>query len=100
MYSKVSSLADNVKNDIRAKETIEQLKNIQGNPNATVTIYRATIGNTINKNDWIFLSKEQADKWTKTPLGTPKKGVKVITKKVKAKKVDWTGKNLEFVYLG
>ncbi|MGE9997438.1 hypothetical protein, partial [Catenibacterium mitsuokai] len=67
------------------------------NQNAKIKIYRATIGNTINSGDWVFLDKSQADKWTKTPLGRPKPGVKVITQTVKAKDVDWTGKNLEFM---
>lgn len=83
-----------------APEAVQQINAVAGNPNATITIYRASIGNSINQNDWVFLDKKQADKWTKTPMGRPKPGVKVITKKVKAKTVDWTGKNLEFVYLG
>lgn len=100
MYSKISSLSESVRNDVNAQETIQQLKSVQKNPDAKITIYRATVGDSINKNDWIFLSEKQAEKWTKTPFGTPKQGVKVLKKKVPAKKVDWSGKNLEFVYLG
>ena len=87
MRGKLDSLSSNVLNDKHAAETIEQ-------------IYRATVGNSINQNDWVFLSKAQAERWTKTPLGRPKPGVKVIESTVKASEVDWTGKNLEFVYTG
>lgn len=79
-------------------EAIKQLKEASGNPNAKITIYRATVGDTINEGDWVFLERSLAEKWTKTPMGTPKKGCKVLTKEVAAKDVDWTGKNLEFAY--
>lgn len=99
MRSKLDTLSPNVLNDKRAAETIEQIRNLTGR-DQNVRIYRATVGNSINKNDWVFLSKAQAERWTKTPLGSPKPGVKVIESTVKAKDVDWTGKNLEFVYKG
>lgn len=100
MYTKIDSLPEKVKNDKLVTETLSQIEKVKNNPNATVTMYRATIGDTINQNDWVFLSEKQAEKWTKTSFGTPKVGVKVIKQKVKASRVDWTGKNLEFVYLG
>lgn len=99
MRSKLDSLSSNVLNDKRAAETIEQIQNLTGR-DQNVKIYRATVGNSINQNDWVFLSKAQAERWTKTPLGRPKPGVKVIESTVKASEVDWTGKNLEFVYTG
>lgn len=99
MRSKLDTLSPNVLNDKRAAETIEQIRNLTVR-DQNVRIYRATVGNSINKNDWVFLSKAQAERWTKTPLGSPKPGVKVIESTVKAKDVDWTGKNLEFVYKG
>ena len=98
MGSKLNGLPDNVKKN--SQTAIDVINSVKGNPNAQITIYRATIGSGINKGDWVFLDKEHADKWTKTAFGTPKKGVKVRTKKVKAKDVDWTGKNLEFMYKG
>ena len=100
MYKRLDSLSASVVNDPNVKETITQINKVKNNPDATITMYRATIGNSINKNDWVFLSKAQAEKWTKTPFGTPKPNVKVLEQKVKAKQVDWTGKNLEFVFLG
>ena len=100
MQTKLGGLSNSVMQDKNAEEALRQIEKAKNNPNATVTLYRATPGNSINANDWVFLSKAQAEKWTKTPFGTPKPGFKVLQKKVKAKKVDWSGKNLEFVYLG
>ena len=95
MVDKLSNLAPKV---LQANpESVAQIQKVANNPNAKIKIYRATIGNTINSGDWVFLDKSQADKWTKTPLGRPKPGVKVLTQIVKAKDVDWTGKNLEFM---
>jgi hypothetical protein len=99
MKSKLDGLPEKVVNDVKARETISQINSISSQ-NDTVTIYRATVGDTINSNDWIFLSRAQAEKWSKTALGTPKPGVKVLERKVKAKDVYWSGKNLEFVYTG
>ena len=95
MVNKLSNLPPKV---LQANtEAVAQIQKVANNPNAKIKIYRATIGNTINSGDWAFLDKSQADKWTKTPMGRPKPGVKVITQTVKAKEVDWTGKNLEFM---
>lgn len=96
MAAEITKLAPNA---IKANpEAIAQIQAVSGNPNATVTIYRATVGDTINNGDWVFLEKSLAERWTKTPMGTPKPGVKVLQMTVKAKDVDWTGKNLEFGY--
>lgn len=95
MFDKLSSLASKT---LQANpEAIAQINKVANNPDANIKIYRATIGNTINSGDWVFLDKSQADKWTKTAFGKPKPGVKVLTQTVKAKYVDWTGKNLEFM---
>lgn len=99
MRSKISGLPQKVVDNKFATETLSQINSIKDR-NSNVKIYRATVGDSINKNDWVFLSKAQAERWAKTPLGRPKPGVKVIESTVKAKDVDWTGKNLEFVYKG
>ena len=83
-----------------SQEAISTINAARGKPNAKITIYRATIGDSINPGDWVFLDKDKADRWTKTPMGRPKPGVKVLKMTVRANRVDWTGKNLEFVYLG
>lgn len=80
-------------------QALGQIRNITG-PDSTVTIYRATPGGQINKGDWIFLSFEYADRWTRTAFGRSKPGFKVIQGQVKARDIDWTGKNLEFIYTG
>lgn len=99
MKERLSSLPQNVIENKLAVEAINQINNISGK-NSDIKIYRATVGDSINPNDWIFLSRAQAEKWTKTAFGTPKPGVNVLESTVKAKDVEWTGKNLEFVYKG
>lgn len=89
-------LYDNLKEQT---EAIEQLNRVKGNPDSEITIYRATPSDSINTGDWVFLDRKQAEKLTRSMFSnTPKPGYKVVAEKVKAKDVDWTGKNLEFVY--
>lgn len=84
-----------------SKEAIVQLNKVRGNPNAMITIYRATPGDSINKGDWVFLDKHKADRWSKSLFSNQlKPGYKVITMQVRANQIDWTGKNLEFMYKG
>lgn len=91
-----NKLADNTKENKKALKKLEQVRN---NPEAEITIYRATPGDTINNGDWVFLTKEEADNWSRSPITkTLKKGFKIVEKQVKANEVDWSGKNLEFVY--
>lgn len=66
-----------------------------------ITVYRGTPGDTINNSDWVFMSLEQAENWSRSKFtGAVRPGYKVVEARVKAKEVGWTGKNLEFVYLG
>jgi hypothetical protein len=95
MYSEVSKLSDNSRKDSYDLDVIEKAMN---NPDSKITIYRATPGNQINNGGWVFINPQKAEKWTKTAFGTPKKGFKVVKKVVSAKEIDWTGKNLEFMY--
>ncbi len=90
MKSKLGSLPQKVVDNKLATETVSQINSIKDR-NSNVKIYRATVGDSINQNDWVFLSRAQAERWTKTPLGRQKPGVKVIESTVKAKDVDWTG---------
>lgn len=80
------------------KDGIETLEKIEGKPNEKIKIYRATPGDSINDGDWVFIDKQHAENWTKTPFGTPKIGFKVVEMETEAKNVEWTGKNLEFAY--
>lgn len=81
-------------------ETFRQLAGVSS-PDDYVTIYRATPGKTINSGDWIFLDYSRADSWTRSPFsGQTKPGFSVVQAKVKVKNIDWSGKNVEFVYTG
>lgn len=87
MKKRLSSLSDNVINNRLVQEAISQIEQVKDGL-SNVKIYRATVGDSINQNDWIFLSRQQAERWTKTALGRPKPGVKVIEAIVKARDVD------------
>ena len=73
-------------------ETMRQLNEAKGNPNAEITIYRATIGDKINDGDWITLSKNYAEMHNESQLDG--KG-KVLEMKVKAKDIQFAGDALE-----
>ena len=70
------------------KESLEQLNKVKGNPNAEITIYRATMGDKINDGDWITLSKSYANEHNLHSLNG--KG-KVLEMKVKAKDIQFAG---------
>ena len=95
MTSKLDSLAQN---SLDNAEAIKLIKEVANNPNKTVTVYRASPGDKINSGDWVFITRQEAENFTSTPMGTPKKGYKVLSEEVKASDVGWSGKNLEFVY--
>lgn len=84
--------------DDNMSEAMQQLKDANKNPEKEIKIYRASPSDEINSGDWVYLSREQAERWTKTHFGKPKPGYTVTEKTVKACDVDWTGKNLDFVY--
>ena len=73
-------------------ETMQQLNDARNNPEAEITIYRATTGDTINDGDWITLSKNYADMHNESQLDG--KG-KVLEMKVKAKDIQFAGDALE-----
>lgn len=73
------------------KETKEALEKVKGNPDAKITIYRATTGDTINEGDWVTLSKSYAEDHNYSQLDG--KG-KVISKEVPVKDVEWAGDDL------
>ena len=95
MYLATDRLSENSKKDTYDLQIIQ---NAMNNPDSKITIYRATPGKQINDGDWIFINPSKAEKWTKTAFGTTKKGFRVVKKTVSASEVDWTGKNLEFMY--
>lgn len=85
-------LNNQAKNDIDIKETMDQLNKIKNNPDAEITIYRATAGNSINDGDWITLSKNYANKHNEHSLGN--KG-NVVEMKVKAKDIQFAGDDIK-----
>lgn len=87
-------------NDARAKkayrESFEALKRVRNNPEGEITIYRATIGDTINEGDWITPSKTYAEWHNYSNLDG--KG-NILELKVKAKDIRFGGDDLnEFGY--
>jgi hypothetical protein len=79
-----------------AKESFNVLKNIKEKPNANVTIYRATKGDTINSGDWVTLSKEYAKHHNKSQFDGKGNVVELV---VKAKDIQWAGDDInEFGY--
>ena len=82
--------------DVSYKESFDALKKIKDNPEAEITIYRSTVGNSINNGDWITLSKNYAKTHNESNLDN--KG-KVLSLKVKAKDVIFAGDDIrEFGY--
>lgn len=80
-------------NDPATGESIDVIKKIRNNPDAEVTIYRASPKNELNNGDWVTFSKKYAQQEAKT------EGVPVNSFKVKAKEVGWAGDSLnEFGY--
>lgn len=82
----------NKDNDVATKETMQQLNKVRNNPDAMVTIYRATTGDNINNGDWITLSKTYADTHNQHSLGG--KG-KVISMQVRAKDIQFAGDDIK-----
>lgn len=96
MYGHLNEIQANVRNN--NKEAVNILQRIQDDPDAMVTIYKATSSGSINHGDWVFLDKKHADRWTKTTAGATKKGFHVVQKVVHADELEWTKRNLEFLF--
>ena len=83
-------------NEAYSKESFNALKKIKDNPNAEITIYRATTGDKINVGDWVTLSKKYADYHNNSQFDG--KG-NIVELKVKAKDVQFAGDDInEFGY--
>ena len=75
------------------QESYQAIKSIEGNPEAEITVYRASPVNELNDGDWISLSKEYAT------MEAQKENVQVNEFKVKAKDIQWAGDDInEFGY--
>lgn len=83
-------------NEKSSQESLRALKKVKGNPDAEITIYRATPGNKINHGDWITLSKTYAN-WHNQSQFNGK--ANVLEMKVKAKDIQFAGDDInEFGY--
>lgn len=83
-------------NEDYSKESYKVLSKIKGNPDAEITIYRATPGIDINAGDWVTLSKKYAEYHNNSQFDG--KG-NIVEKVVKAKDVQFAGDDInEFGY--
>ena len=78
------------------KESLEALRKVRNNPDAEITVYRATPGNDINPGDWITPSKKYAEFHNESQLDG--KG-NIVEKKIKVNEMLWGGDDInEFGY--
>lgn len=85
-----------LKSEAHNMESLRALRKVRGNPEGEITIYRATIGDTINEGDWISPSKKYAEMHNWHSLDG--KG-KILELKVKAKDIRFAGDDInEFGY--
>lgn len=79
------------------KQTISTLRKIKGNPNAQITIFRASPKNELNHGDWVSLSRNYAKQHGMAD--DPNEDVPVQVFKVRASDIRWAGDDLaEFGY--
>ena len=79
-------------------ESARVLQKIKGNPNAKVTMYRATVGDKIYPNDWVTLSPEYAKMHLANAL-RDQPDAKIIKQTVAARDLRWPGDDInEFGY--
>lgn len=84
----------NVRTDKSAKESWDALLKIRNNPEADVTIYRASPKNELNSGDWITFSKNYAESEV-----DDQRVEKVFAYKIKAKDAIFAGDDInEFGY--
>lgn len=83
-------------NEKATQESMRVLNKVRSNPNAKVTIYRATTGNEINKGDWVTLSKTYAEEHNDRQFDG--KG-NIVSKEVSVKDIQYAGDDInEFGY--
>jgi hypothetical protein len=81
--------------DKSVKESFRELLKVKGDPNAEVTIYRASPIKELRTGDWVTLSKEYAKD------ESLQEGVEVYSFKARAKDIQFAGDSInEFGYFG
>lgn len=84
------------KSEAHNMESLRALRKVRNNPEGEITIYRATIGDTINEGDWVSPSKKYAEMHNWHSLDG--KG-NILELKVKAKDIRFAGDDInEFGY--
>lgn len=79
-------------------ESEQALRKIQGDPNAKITVYRATVGDKLNPSDWVTLSPTYAKMHLDNALRN-QPGAKIIKETVRARDLRWPGDDInEFGY--
>lgn len=77
-------------------QSLNALKKVRNNPEADITIYRATIGDKINPGDWVTPSKKYAEYHNQSQFNGE---ANILELKVKAKDVLFAGDDInEFGY--
>lgn len=77
-------------------QSLNALKKVRNNPEADITIYRATIGDKINPGDWVTPSKKYAEYHNQSQFDGK---ANILEMKVKAKDVLFAGDDInEFGY--
>lgn len=79
-------------------ESEQALRKIKGDPNAKITVYRATVGDQLNPSDWVTLSPTYAKMHLNNALRN-QPGAKIIKETVRARDLRWPGDDInEFGY--
>lgn len=73
------------------QESMQVLNSVRGKPDATVTVYRATVGDSINDGDWVTLSKSYAEEHNSHSLNG---GGNILAKEVSVKDIQWAGDDI------
>ena len=84
-----------------AQETIAVLRSVQGNPDAPVTVYRGTPGDSLNRGDWVTLSRSYAEEYAGEGAYSDNPDSRVLSFTAKAGELSFDGDSLyEFGYWG
>ena len=93
-------LSDYHKDPVEAELVVKVLREVQGNPDAELTIFRGTPIPELNDGDWVSLSREFVRlRYARPYSENPRAKLYAFT--VKASQVSFTGKSLfEYGYFG
>lgn len=87
--------------DAGARETVRILRDVQGRPDAEVTIYRGAPSPQLNTGDWVTLSRSYAEQYAGDGGYSDNPNSKVYTFKAKAGDLSFDGDDIsEFGYWG